>query len=187
MNNILIEINKDKEPYIKELTKDKIINLTGESGSGKSHYTNKYKDNDNYVIIDTDEVFARYNTSTGYNKELGDMFRSKYKVLPSLFENFDLIYDEIINYFKNSNKTIIIDSAQFRNLKDFSKIKGTVIVMRTSVDKCYQRCIERYKKNNPEITKEDFEKYSNKKKQIYNWYNSLNDFIIKIDQYNCKK
>ena len=44
-------------------------------------------------------------------------------------------------------KIIVIDSAQFRNVKDINILKGTVIVMRTSVDKCYNRCIERYKIN----------------------------------------
>ena len=35
MNNLFIELNVDKEPYIKKLTVDNVINLTGESGSGK--------------------------------------------------------------------------------------------------------------------------------------------------------
>lgn len=34
-NELLIELDIDKEPYIKKITDDKIINLTGESGSGK--------------------------------------------------------------------------------------------------------------------------------------------------------
>ena len=35
---MMITLDKDKEPYIKVLSNDKIINLTGQSGSGKSTY-----------------------------------------------------------------------------------------------------------------------------------------------------
>ena len=41
-SNLLISINIDKDPYIKEISKDKVINLTGESGSGKSYFSSKY-------------------------------------------------------------------------------------------------------------------------------------------------
>ena len=37
---LYISLYVDKDPYIKTLTEDKIINITGESGSGKSYYTN---------------------------------------------------------------------------------------------------------------------------------------------------
>lgn len=37
-NKLLIDIFISKEPYIKNIAKDKIINLTGESGSGKSYF-----------------------------------------------------------------------------------------------------------------------------------------------------
>lgn len=180
-NDILIDLKQDKEPYIKQITKDKIINLTGESGSGKSYYARKYINDDNYIVIDTDEVFARYEHSTGINKELGSYFRNKYETLPSLFDDFDLIYDEIITFFKDYNKTIVIDSAQFRNMKDIDKLKGTIIVIRTSIDNCYKRSIERFKNNYPNATKEELNKFSEKKKGMYKWYLSLNEFILKID------
>ena len=181
MNNLFIELNVDKEPYIKKLTDDNVINLTGESGSGKSYYTNHYLNNDNYVVIDTDEVFARFEDSKGINKELGIEFRNKYKELPNLFNDFDIIYQDILEFFKDTNKIIVIDSAQFRNVKDINILKGTVIVMRTSVDKCYNRCIERYKINHPNATEEDIINYSNKKRGMYIWHKSINDFILKID------
>ena len=38
MKDILIDLKINKEPYIKKLTEDNIINLTGESGSDKSTY-----------------------------------------------------------------------------------------------------------------------------------------------------
>jgi len=192
INDLLSEVKSklfmsmyiDKEPYIKEITTDKIINITGESGSGKSYYTNQYMDNDDYIIIDTDEVFSRYDKSTGYNRKLGMYFRNKYSQLPSLFEDFDLIYNEILNYFKDTNKTIIIDSAQYRNINDISLLKGKLIVMRTSIDKCYQRCIDRWKSLNKDYTEEELKKYSDKKLGMYSWYKDINKFIIKVESLN---
>lgn len=104
-----------KEPYIKELTKDNIINLTGQSGSGKSTYAQENFNSSEYIIIDTDEILneKRFSASTGLNKELGEYFRNKYEILPTLEKDFDLIYNEIIEYCKNTNKTIVIDCAQF--------------------------------------------------------------------------
>lgn len=182
MNDILIDLEIDKEPYIKKLTNHKIINLTGQSGSGKSFYASKYKDNDDYIIVDTDEIFSRYDNSTGINKEIGTMFRKKYKELPSLYENFDTIYLEILNHLKDSNKTIIIDSAVFHCIKDITLLKGTIMIMRASINTCYKRCIERYKKNNPNATTNEMQKYSEKKKKIYDWYHYTNNFIKEIDK-----
>ena len=169
-----------KEPYIKEITNDKIINITGESGSGKSYYTNQYKDSDEYIIIDTDEIFSRYDRSTGYNRKLGMYFREKYNQLPSLFEDFDLIYTEILNYFRGYSQTIVIDSAQYRNLSDVSLLTGKLIVMRTSIDICYQRCIERWKNQNKNYTKDELNKYIEKKKNMFQWYKGLNKFLEKL-------
>ena len=71
----------------------KIINLTGESGSGKSTMTLEF--DDRYIIIDTDEVFSRFEKSKGINKEFGEYLRNKYDELPSLFDDFDLIYEDL--------------------------------------------------------------------------------------------
>lgn len=182
MDNILIELDNSKEPYIKMITTDKIINLTGESGSGKSFYAKQYINDNDYIVVDTDEVFARFNTSNGINKELGIFFRNKYKELPSLFEDFDKIYLDIIDYFTKTEKTIIIDSAQFRNMKDLSLLRGQIIVMRTSINTCYERCINRWNMNHPLATKEEQEAYAEKKKKMYNWYKSLNNFLIEVDK-----
>lgn len=181
-SNLLISIIVDKEPYEKNITKDNIINLTGESGSGKSYYTNKWNNDSNYIVIDTDEVFSRLDKSSGINKELGLYLKNKYKDnIPSLFNDFDLIYDDIINYFKDTDKTIVIDSAQYRNMKNVSNLKGKVIILRTSIDTCYNRCINRYLNNHQNITEEELTKYKNKKINMFTWYKSLNEFIKKVD------
>lgn len=180
--NLLITTNINKQPYEKILTNHKIINLTGESGSGKSYFAKQYFSNNEYIIIDTDEVFSRYDKSTGINRELGTFFRNKCGELPSLCENFDEIYLEMINYFKGSNKTLVIDSAQFRNVKDISILKGKVIIIRTCINTCFERVIQRFKNQKPNATLEEIELYKNKKMKMYIWYKSLNDFLLKIDK-----
>lgn len=182
-----IEIANYKEPYIKELTKDNIINLTGQSGSGKSYYAKEHFNNDNYLIIDTDDVFSnkRFNNSKGINKELGIYFRSKYETIPNLSDDFDLIYNEILNYCKNTNKIIVIDCAQFHCCKDLSILRGKIIIIRTNIDTCYKRTISRWieshKKNDWNYTIEELNTYKERKKSIYEWYKGSNEFIRKID------
>jgi hypothetical protein len=123
----------------------------------------------------------RFLKSDGINKELGEMFRNKYETLPNLADDFDLIYKEILEYCKDINKTIVIDCAQFHCIKDISILKGKIIIIRTDIDTCYKRCIERFKLNNPNATKDKIEKFSEKKKPLYKWYKYTNDFIKKID------
>lgn len=180
MDNILIELNVDKEPYIKQITNDKVINLTGESGSGKSYFSKDWINNNEYIVIDTDIVFSDKQSDNIESVELRTIFIDKPK--DYLFSNFDEFYLKTLNYFKNNNKTIVIDSAQYRNMKNVSLLKGQVIVMRTSIDTCYTRSINRFKEKNPNYTSEELEKYCNKKKGMYDWYKSLNEFIKKIDK-----
>ena len=179
-----ISLYVDKEPYIKVITDDKVINLTGQSGSGKSYYASSL-DKDKYLVIDTDDIFSdiKFKESSGINRELGIMFREKYKEIPNLGDNFDLIYQEILDYCKDIDKTIVIDCAQFHSLKDISKLKGKIMIMRTSIDTCYKRCIERFKKSKESYTEEELEKYKEKKKSIYKWYKETNEFIEKVDKY----
>lgn len=174
----------DKEPYIKKITSDKIINLTGQSGSGKTTYATQNFNNDKFIIIDTDEIFSedRFNKTKGLNKELGEYFRKKYEKLPNCGDDFDLIYKDILNYCSETDKTIVIDCAQFHCIKDISLLKGTIIVLRTSIDNCYDRTIERYKSINKDYSSSDFEKYKERKKSIYTWYKYSNKFLEKVDK-----
>ena len=155
-----ISLYIDKESYIKDLTNDKIINLTGQSGSGKSTYANEHFNSSEYLIVDTDEVLSehRFENSNGINKELGKYFRSKYKVLPNCGDDFDLIYSEILDYCKNYDKTIVIDCAQFHCIKNINLLKGKIIIIRTCIDTCYDRTIKRFKINNPNYANEDLDR-----------------------------
>lgn len=93
-----------------------------------------------------------------------------------------MYYQDMVEYFSGCGKTLIIDSAQFRNMKDVSKLRGKLIVMRTSVNTCYERCLEWYKKNNPDCTEDDYIKYSERKKTMYEWYFGLNRFLKRVDE-----
>ncbi|MBQ3298459.1 MAG: hypothetical protein IJG97_06690 [Bacilli bacterium] len=183
-SSIDINLFIDKEPYIKQITKDNVINLTGQSGSGKTTYAKEHFNSDEYLVVDTDDIFSdnRFNNSVGINKELGEYFRNKYEKIPNCGDNFDLIYEDILNYCSKYNKTIVIDSAQFHCIKDLTLLKGELIIIRTCIDNCYNRTIERYKTNNKNYSQEELEKYKDRKKAIYTWYKSTNEFIEKIDK-----
>lgn len=182
-SDLLISINTPKDIYIKQLTNDNIINLTGQSGSGKSTYAKNNFNSDDYIIIDTDEIFSdsRFLNSTGLNKELGSFFRNKYDSLPDLGNDFDLIYNDILEYVKDIDKTVVIDSAQFHSIKDINLLKGKIIVLRTDIDTCFNRCINRWINLNKNYNEEELNNYKNKKLNIYYWYIYTNEFLKKID------
>lgn len=178
-SDLLISRFVDKEPYIKDITNDKVINITGESGSGKSYFSDKYIKDDNYIVIDTDIVFSDKPSDNKESTQLRNIFSEKPK--DYLFTNFDEFYLKVLDYFKDTNKTIVIDSGQYRNMKHISLLRGKIIIMRTSINTCYERCINRFKETKQNYTEEEFEKYCSKKKEMYEWYKSLNEFIKKID------
>ena len=178
--DISITINEDKEPYIKDITDDKIINLTGESGSGKSYYADQYLNDDNYIVIDTDIVFSDEPSDNKESVELRKVFEGVPR--DYTITNFDDFYIKVLEYFKDSDKTIVIDSAQYRNIKDYSLLKGKIIVMRTCINTCYKRCIERWKSINKGYTEEELEKYSNRKLGMYEWYKGINRFLEEVDK-----
>lgn len=194
IENILYEIKDkrlitlfiDRKPYEKIITNDKVLNITGESGSGKSTYTNKYLNDDNYIVIDTDEIRGNNIIVNDKVNEFREYLNNKYdNNIPDICSSFAIIYKEILDYYKDSDKTIVIDSAQFRNLiteDEIGLLKGKIVIIRTSIDECYNRVINRFKSNNKNYSNEDLIKYQNKKLGIYKWYKSLNDFIKKIDK-----
>ena len=183
-SDLLISISLDKPIYTKKISNDKVINITGQSGSGKSTYAQKYANNSNYLIIDTDLFMSdeAFKKAEGINKEVGAHLREKFGKLPELGAGFDKIYKEIISYLKQYDKTIIIDCAQLHAVKNLDNLKGEVIFIRTCVDNCFKRAINRYKDNNPNFTKEELEEYTNHKKALYTWYKDTNKFLIKLDE-----
>ena len=131
----------DKEPNVKNITDDNIINITGESGSGKSTYINKYMNNDKYVVIDTDLLFCADLIDNKDYIKLRELFKCQSKDI--LITDFDNFYLKVLEYYRNIDKAIVIDSAQYRNIEDYSILKGQIIVMRTCIDTCYNRVLSR--------------------------------------------
>ena len=180
MKDLFIELDVDKEPYVKVISEDKIINLTGESGSGKSTYSQQFINDDNYIVLDTDLINKGFDKATGENKRFGEYLRSKYDILPHDCEEFDVLYKEMLEFYKDTDKTLVIDSAQFRNIKNINLLKGKVIVIRTCVDTCYKRCIDRWINSHDNYSENELEMYKQKKKGMYTWYLNLNRFIDRI-------
>ena len=178
--DLYIKEDIDKEPYMKYISSDAVLNITGESGSGKSTLTKQYKDIGNCIIIDTDQVFGKHEKDE-YNKELSDYLKNKYETI-DLIKDFDIFYKETLDYFKDSNKLIIIDSAQLRYLKDLSLLKGELIVLRTCINTCYERCINRFKEHNKNATYEEEAAFASRKKGMYTWYHNLNKFLDRVDK-----
>lgn len=180
-DKLYITLDIDKDPYIKHISDDLIVNITGESGSGKTTLTETYMDDEACIVIDTDHVFGKEHKNS-YEEELYKYLINKYKELPDLCMNFDEIYKDILNCFKDRNKTIIIDSAQYRNMKDLSLLKGDIMVLRTCINNCYNRCLKRYESLHEDASLEEIAKYSEHKKKIYKWYHLLNHFLDRLDR-----
>ncbi len=184
-SDLLISRFIDKEPYIKDITNDKVINITGESGSGKSTYTKKYLNDDKYIVIDTDEITSDKSTNNKNCIEFREFLKEKYKGnIPNICNEFSTIYNDILYYYKNTDKTLVIDSAQFRNLTtedEIKLLKGKIIIIRTSIEECYKRVINRWKEINKNYSEKELNKYKNKKLGMFEWYKLLNSFIIKIN------
>ena len=169
----------DKDPYIVHLTDDNILNITGENGSGKTTSLELYKNNDNIVLIDTNQLFGNEKKDKN-NEELYNYLKNKYKELK---EDFNNIYLEILDYYKKSEKFLIIESDMYKDIKDISILKGELIVVRTCVNTCFNRCIEKFTNKNPNASLEDIYEYTNKNNKMYIDYHELNKFIDKIDNY----
>ena len=67
--------------------------------------------------------------------------------------------------------------------KELNLLKGKVVIIRTSIEECYKRVINRWKETNKNYNEEELEKYKNKKIGMFEWYKSLNDFIINLNKY----
>ena len=178
-NPLYISLYVDKEPYKKILINDKIINLTGESGSGKTYFSNQYKNNNQTILIDTDIVFNDENSDNKESVELRKIFQNKPK--DYLIHHFDEFYLTVLEYYKDTDKTLVIDSAQYRNIKDYTILKGKIIILRTSIDTCYERVLKRWKEQNKNVTMKEYNRYKERKKGMFKWYKKINCFIDNLE------
>ena len=170
MYDLFISENKDKDPYIIDITDDKIINLTGESASGKSTFSEKYINDNNYIVIDTDIVFSDKPSDNKESVELRKVFKDVTNLC--LINDFDYFYKKALDYFK-----------EYRNIKDYTILKGKLIVLRTCINNCFERSISRFEKLNPNATKEEINAYKQRKKGMFSWYKMINKLIVNVDTF----
>ena len=53
--------------------------------------------------------------------------------------------------------------------------------MRTSIETCYERTLNRWKSNN-EYNEEEYQKFADRKFGMFEWYHSLNRFLESVNQ-----
>lgn len=117
-NNLFIDVSIDKPPYIKHITNERVINVTGESGSGKTYLCRQYKNNPDFILIDTDEVFSSRDSENNELLQIRQLFANQSRDF--LISNFDQFYTSLLQHYADDKRTLVIDSAQFRNIKDVS-------------------------------------------------------------------
>ena len=186
---------KDQDDYVKELTSDKVINVIGTKGSGKTTTSLKYIEDDDYIVVNLDSLFD----SPGANEKdpelpkIRDMLIKKYGYLQ---DGYDFInyYNDIVEYSKKKNKTLLIEGNSIEDL-DPKDLKGKIIVKRTGVFKSFKRSVKRDYKNeyfmNLEKEKHKYfyklsrlYKITKRRKKIFKQYKNIENVIDKIEKYN---
>lgn len=178
----LIGRDIDKTPLIKQFTHHDIINITGAKCSGKSSLSKQYQDK--YIVIDTDILTGELKPNRIYEQELLIYLNSIFpNIEEELKDKFDNIYNEIINYFIDEHKTVVIDSNYFIKIKDLKNIKGRLVILRTSRKTSLKRFLDKYVKEHPNATKEELKEYI--KSNDFNELDkdSINEFINRIIKY----
>lgn len=150
---------KNRSDYEKKLTDDKVINVIGLKGSGKTTFTSKYNDG-NYIVISTDELLEIGDLAASKNPDLNnvkELLKNKYSKIEDN-QKFINYYEDIIEYANNQNKTLILEGNAIENINPVTNLKGKVIVKRTAILKCFQRAVKR-DYNNEFFMKKEVAKY----------------------------
>lgn len=187
VNNNLIDLFTSKDPLVFKISDDDIINITGETGSGKSTYVKNNYSNSNYEIVETDvlfnedvEVDSFMNSLRKkiFNKFSDEHYEGGYN-LKINFNHFNDVLKIIIDNKSKIDKTLIIDSGQFRHLKNYNLLKGKLIIMRTSVKESINRACLRFSNRYPNASLDEIEMHRIKKYTAYELYKKFNTLIIK--------
>lgn len=142
-----IYLFKDQEDYIKKLTNNNIINIIGTKGSGKTTLSLKYLNDDNYIVINCDKLFELPSTEKEDIElsKIRKLLQEKYRKI-NIDEDFTNCYNDIIDYILSKNKNGLIEGNVIQSINPKS-LKGTIIIKRTGVYKCFKRAVKRDYKN----------------------------------------
>ena len=139
-----IGIFKDKSDLEIILSDDKIINITGMMGSGKTTLAKKIKQENNIEFISLDWLFgASLKNRPEYIKNILISFKNDYPELKNRKEYYEYA-DKIYNYLlKNISNPIIYEGRHIYRYIDINVLKGKIIIKRTSLIHSYKRALKR--------------------------------------------
>ena len=192
-----IYLFKDRKDYIKKLTNDNVINVIGTKGSGKTTSTLKYINDDDYIVINCDRLFEMPTDKIiedKYLTEIKNMLKKKYgKIYEG--EEFINCYNDILDFVNKKKKKALIEGNVIYDIKPITLLKGTIIVKRTGIVKCFIRTIKRdYPIKyflNQEIEKHGkilgrFHRLKNiikRRKNIFKIYNEIENIIDELEAF----
>ena len=155
----------DKRDVEIKCTEDRIINITGMIGSGKTTQADKYRKDNNYIVISLDCLY-RGQDKENMNEETMKINQILEKKFPKQDNEkyFKKYYYEIIEYINNFDKSIIwvLEGQHIYRYLNLEDVKGKLIIKRTCIIKCWKRSIIRHIKkkklqlNNGQITKKQY-------------------------------
>lgn len=205
-----VGIFKDKEDIEITLTDDKIINITGMMGSGKTTLARKISNIENIELLSLDWMFGY---SLGNRPEkVNNMLNELEKIYPetknqTIFQYFykrrkdkkvELKYyeysDKIYTYLiEKINIPQIIEGRHIYQYMNPNFLKGKIIIKRTSLIHAYKRAfkrdvfkkIELYIKQEIKIN-EIFDKFYQRAKFPIDDYIKINKFINKVLELQLK-
>lgn len=183
----------DKKDIEIKCTEDKIINITGMIGAGKSTEANKYRNNNNYMVISLDCLY-RGQDKGNLNEETMVINKILQEKLPNKNkeEYFKEYYYEIIKYINSVKKPVIwvLEGQHIYRYLSLKDIKGTLIVKRTCLMNCWIRSITRHIKKekinlkNNEITKKQYHNdiwyWIKRRTKQLKYYQDLNKLLYEI-------
>lgn len=135
----------DRKDYVKNVNGDNVINIIGTKGSGKTTNTLKYIDNDEFIVVNCDKLLDMPIDDIFEDKFLSDiikLLKDNYGNIPEGNE-FLKCYNDIVDFCEKKNKKLLIEGNLLYDIDPITNLKGTVIVKRTGVLKCFFRTIKR--------------------------------------------
>lgn len=187
-NKYYVGVFKDKKDLEITLTNDKIINITGMMGSGKTTLAREIKKEKNVEFISLDWMFgASLKNRPEYVKNILDSFEKIYpniKKQKKYYEYADRMYNYLL---KTILYPVIYEGRHIYRYMSPDILRGKIIIKRTSLIHSYKRAFKRDMNNK-------IKEYKNKEIKInqvlsrlferikipFNDYIAINKFISKI-------